>query len=252
MIADVGAPSRERTHSMTRRPPRITAEFLKRRASAQFVVIKEWLIGPDPDPTYDRLNGWKLDQFAMTFVPNLVREYKQARAEEHPSADPRDGFAPRNPTRTLDLNHKLSDEIRCRLLDARYEVKGYQFESNTPIVIPNALLEHMHPIIETSELRELYVPGEIIRWFEKVRVFDLAPATKSPTGRSPTYDWPRLVKKLESEKSVFANMAALVAYCRNQVTAVPGKKTGKGGPDDKTIRDAIEKYELSKFIQSAW
>jgi hypothetical protein len=235
---------------MPRRPPPITVEFLMRRASSQFVVIKEWLFGPDPDPTYDRLNGWKLDQFAMTFVPDLVRAYKRAEAQEHPSAPPSNALAPKNPFKTLELGHELSDEIRRRLLDARYEVKGYQFGSFTPVVIPNALLEQMHPIIETSELREINVPGEVARWFEKVRVFDLQPAAKSLGGRKPIYDWPRLVKQLESEGPVLTSMAALVAYCRKSVAAVPGEKTRKDGADDKSARAAILKYGLKKFIKS--
>jgi hypothetical protein len=103
-------------------------------------VIKEWLLGPDPDPTYDRFNGWRLDQFAMNFVPNLVREYKMARAEEHPSAGPRDVFAPRDPMKAFDLGHKLGDEISQRLLDNRFRVEGYPLHSNELMVIPNALL----------------------------------------------------------------------------------------------------------------
>jgi hypothetical protein len=236
---------------MPRRPPPITVEFLMRRASSQFVVIKEWLLGPDPDPTYDRLNGWKLDQFAMTFAPDLVREYKRLSAEEHPSAGPRDGFAPRNAMKTLDLGYKLSVEIRRRLLDARYEVKGYQFGSYTPVVIPNALLEHMHPIVETSALREQNVPGEIARSFEKVRVFDLTPTTKPSGGRRPVYDWPQLAKKLEEEKPVLTTDAELIAYCRKNFTAVKGKRSPKDGPDTSTIKDAIIKYELKKFIKPA-
>jgi hypothetical protein len=234
---------------MTRRPPPITLEFLERRASAQFVVIKEWLLGPDPDPTYDRLNGWKLDQFAMTFVPDLVREYKILSAEEHPSAGPRDGFAPRTAMKRLDLGYKLSSGINLRLLDARYEVKGYQFGNFTPVVIPNALLEHMHPIIETSELRELYVPGEVARRFEKVRVFDLRATAKSLGGRKPIYDWLRLVEQLESEKPSLTSTAALVAYCRKTIAVMPGVKPRKDGPDDKSARAAILKYRLEKFIK---
>ena len=236
---------------MSRRPLPITVEFLERRASAQFVLIKQWLFGPDPDPTYDRLNGWKLDQFATIFVPDLVREYKKARAEEHPSAGPRDGFSPRNPMKMFDLGRELSDEIRRRLLDAQYKVVGYQVECSSPLVIPNALLEHMHPILETSELRELHVPGEIARWFEHVRVFDLDSTAKSSSGRKPTYDWPLLAKRLEQEKPLLTTMAALVAYCRDNVTVIPGKRAGRDGPNDKTIRAAISEHELEKFINPA-
>ena len=180
-------------------------------------MIKEWLFGPDPNPTYDPLNGWKLDQFAMTFVQDLVRKYKRARAKEHPSAGPRDGFAPKHPMRTLELGHKLSDAIMTRLLDNRFRVEGYPLQSNEVMVIPNALLEHMRPIIETSELREWRVPSETARRFERVRVFNLDPVSKSKAGRKPTYDWPKLAKRLEQEKPVLTDMAALIDYCRESI-----------------------------------
>jgi hypothetical protein len=237
---------------MAKRADQLSLEDHQRRASAQFVVIKDWLLGPDPDPTYDRTNGWKLDQFAMAFFPDLVRQYKRARAEEHPSAGPRDGFASRNPMGTLELGHKLSAEIMRRLLDGQFRVEGYQLQSYAPMAIPIALLEHMHPIVETSEFRELYVPGEIARRFEKVRVFeDLEASTKSKGGRKPTFNWPLLAERLEKQKPVLATDAELVAYCRKNVTVNQGKRASKDGPDNKTITAAIYKYELKKFIMPA-
>ena len=123
--------------------------------------------------------------------------------------------------------------------------------SNELMVIPNALLEHMHPIIETSELRETHVPGENARWFERVRVFDLVPAAKPSAGRKPTYDWTRLTEQLEKERPVLANKAALVAYCGEKVTTNSGKNSKMDRPDDKTIRAAITKYGWEKFIKLA-
>jgi hypothetical protein len=37
------------------------------------------------------------------------------------------------------------------------------------MVVPSALFEHMHQIIETSELRAIYVPGETARRFKAAR-----------------------------------------------------------------------------------
>jgi hypothetical protein len=252
MIADDGAHSSElEPHLMARWPTHITFEFVERRNSAQFGMIKKWLFGPDPDPIYDRVNGWKLDQFAMHFFPDLVREYKKAGAEEHPSAGLRDGFAPRHPMKALELGHKLSDEIIRRLLNTQFRVDGYPLQSNELMAITSPLLENMHPSIETSELRETQVPGENARWFERVRVFDLAAATKQSGGRKPTYDWPRLVVLLEQERPVLTTKAELVEYCRKNVTVIRGKRAQKGGPDDNTIRAAISQYGLEKFINPA-
>jgi hypothetical protein len=235
---------------MAKRSIRITPEFLQRRWDAQFVPKKEWLFGPDPDPTYDQVNGWKLDQFAMTLAPDLVREYKRLSAEEHPSAPPRD-VAPRHPMETLEVGRKLAAEIKRGLLNARFEVSGHHLDSITPMVISHVLLEDMHPIIETSELREINGATDTARWFEKVRVIELAATAKSSAGRKPTYDWPRLAEQLEKEKPVLATMAELVAYCRKNVRVIQGKRAKKDGPDDKTIRDAISQYGLAKFIKAA-
>jgi hypothetical protein len=227
----------------------ITPEFLERRNREQFGVIKRWLFGPDPDPTYDRLNGWKLDQFAMTFLPDLVREYKRVLAEGHPHAALRDPLESRNPWEWIEWSSKLKNEIMRQLLNARFRVEGYRLQSDEPTVIPEALLEHMSPDIETSELREINGATETARWFEKVRVFDLAAAAKPSAGRKPTYDWSRLVDQLEQENPVLATKAELVAYCGKIVTANSGKHAQKDGPDDKTIRAAISKFGLEKFIK---
>jgi hypothetical protein len=226
-------------------------EDYERRTSAQFPVVKEWLFGPDPDPTYDRRDGMKLDQFAMTFVPDLVREYKRARAELHPNAGPRDGFARGHSMKMFELGRKLSVEIKRLFLSPRFEVRGYQLQGYTPMVIPRVLLEVMSPTIETSELREIGVPGETARRFEKVRVFDLAAATKASGGRPPTYDWPRLAEQLEKDKPVLTTEARLVAYCGKNVTTRSGKRAQKGGPNDKTIRDAISQFGMKKYIKPA-
>jgi hypothetical protein len=236
---------------MANRSIRITPEFLRRRWDAQFVPKKEWLFGPDPDPTYDQINGWKLDQFAMTLEPDLVREYKRLLAEEHPSAPPRDPFEPRYPMKTLEVGGKLAAEIKRGLLNARFKVSGYHLDCYTPMVIPHALLEHMHPDIMTSELRDINGATDTARWFEKVRVFDLAAATKQSGGRKPTYDWPQLVVLLQQETPVLTTKAELVEYCRKNVTVIRGKRAQKGGPDDNTIRAVISQYELEKFINPA-
>jgi len=106
----------------------ITVEFLQRRWSSQFVAKKEWLFGPDPDPTYDRLNGWKLDQFAMFFVPDLVRGYKSVMAEGHPHSPPSNPLEFKNPSEWIEWSNKLSDEIMQRLLADRFEVSGYPLD----------------------------------------------------------------------------------------------------------------------------
>jgi hypothetical protein len=252
MIDQEGAHSAKlEAHLMAKSPTPFSFEDHQLRASAQFVAKKEWLFGSDPDPTYDRLNGWKLDQFAMYFVPDLVRSYKRVMAENHPHAPRGDPFEPRNPWEWMECSSKLSDAIMRRLLDNRFRVEGYPLQSIEVMVIPNALLEHMSPTIETSELREINVPGETARRFERIRVFDLAPVSQSKAGRKPTYDWPKLAKQLEQEKPILTDMAALVAYCRKNVTVIPGKRGNKDGPDDKTIRDAIDQLGLEKFIKSA-
>jgi hypothetical protein len=236
---------------MAGRSIHITHEFLQRRWSAQFVPKKEWLFGPDPDPTYDRTKGWKLDQFAMFFVPDVVRTYKRVMAEGHPHAPPSDPLEFKHPWEWIERSNKLSDEIMQRLLADRFEVSGCPLDCYTPRIISHALLENMHPDIMTSELRDINGATDTARWFEKVRVFDLAPTAKSSGGRKPTYDWPRLAEQLEKEKPDLATMAELVAYCRKNVRVIQGKRAPKDGPDNKTITAAILKHGLGKFIKPA-
>jgi len=236
---------------MAERSIRVSLEFVERRTRAQFLTKKKWLFGPDPDPAYDRVKGWKLDQFAMHFVPDLVRGYKGAMAEIHPHAIPRDPLVSRIPWEWMEWGSKLDNEIMRRLLDDRFEVSGCHLDRREPEIISSAFLEHMRPIIATSELCDINTVTETARWFEMVCVFDLEATVKSSAGRKATYDWRGLKEKLERENPGFANMAALVAYCRNNVTVMPGKKAGNDGPDDKTIRDAISEYGLEKFINPA-
>src|SRR5579872_3655887 len=92
MIADAGAHDRTRAHFMADRSISVSLEFVERRTRAQFLTKKNWLFGPDPDPAYDRAKGWKLDQFAMHFVPNLLQGYKRAMAKIHPHATSGDPF----------------------------------------------------------------------------------------------------------------------------------------------------------------
>lgn len=235
---------------MVKRRNHLTFEDHGRRISAQSDLIKAWVLGPDsPDPAYDPLNGWKLDQFAMHFMPHLVRQYKRVLAEGHPHNNSMDPIVLTTPFEWLVWRYKLEIGVIRRLLDTRFRVEGYKLQGFKPKVIPIALLERMRPRIETSELWETDVPGETARRFEHVRVFDLAPTAKPRGGRKPTYDWPRLAEQLEREKPVFANMPALVAYCGDNVKIMPGKKAGRDGPDDKTIRAAISEFGWEKFIK---
>jgi hypothetical protein len=100
----------------------------------------------------------------------------------------------------------------------------------------------MRPTIETSELREINGATETARWFEKMRVFDLAAPAKPSGGRKPTYDWKQLAKKLKKETPALATESELVAYCRKNVTVIQGKRAPKDGPDNKTITAAILKH----------
>jgi hypothetical protein len=243
MIAEAGA------HSC-RTEDTVQERSRERRESAQFITIITWVLGSDPDPTYDPVHGWKLDQFAMAFEPELVREYKRVSKAEYPTPLPTEPFAPSNPIEKIEIKGKLSGKIGRRLLIPRFEVRGCPLGENAPIVIHKALLEPVIFDIETSELRELCAPPETARRFDHVRVFDLAGATKPSGGRKPTYDWQRLTEQLEREKPDLSNRAALVAYCRDNVAVMPGKRAGKGGADGKTIDGAISKHGLEKFIKS--
>jgi hypothetical protein len=70
---------------MAKRPNHFSFEDYQRRSDAQFLVIKEWLFGPDPDPAYDRLNGWKLDQFAMKFVLTWFESTESSQLKSTPT-----------------------------------------------------------------------------------------------------------------------------------------------------------------------
>jgi hypothetical protein len=221
MIADDGAHDRTRAYFMAERSIRVSLEFVERRTRAQFLTKKEWLFGPDPDPAYDRVKGWKLDQFAMHFVPDLVRGYKRAIAEIHPHAIPRDPFESRIPWEWMEWSSELDNEIMRRLLDDRFEVSGCHLDRREPEVISSAFLEHMHPIIATSELCDINTVTETARWFEMVCVFDLKVTGKSSAGRKIIYDWPRLAAKLEKDKPAFPTKEALIGYCRERAIPTP-------------------------------
>jgi hypothetical protein len=209
---------------------------------ARHVQMRDWALSAKlPDPNHDSKNGWTLDQFAMRFAPVLLRRYKKAMAALHKSGN-------RNRDRSydwLEADLKLSGELKAHLLDPRFRVEGYQPGSYIPTVIPRALLETLHPVVETSELCErglIQTP----RIFEKVRIYP--PVDKATAGRKATYDWRALHQLFEQEKPIIRTFAELVECCRSRVKPMPGKLASKHGPDDKTIRDAISKYGLEKFI----
>ena len=137
--------------------------------------------------------------------------------------------------------------MKILLLDPRFRVIGFRPGGYDPEEIPRPILEHLRPDIVLSELIETVVI-EPRRRYERVRVFDLWPEIKTP-GRKAVYDWPTLKGKIERERPNIFSMAELVEHCRNQVTTVSGKPASKNGPDDKTVRGAIDKYGLRKFIK---
>jgi hypothetical protein len=226
---------------METRSNHFSFEDRERRENAQFIAITCWAFATDPDPTYDPVNGWKLDQFAMASVPDRAREYKRICKEEYPSPPPIEPFVPS--LKQIEIRGKLAGEIRRHLLNARFEVRGYQFGSYAPMVIPKALLESMKPVIETSELLELNVPYETARRFEHVRVFKL----KAGPGAERQYGWPAMARQLEKEGVDYPTDAKLVRYCReNLLLSISGERPDPL-PADKTTREAITKYGLWRF-----
>jgi hypothetical protein len=211
---------------------------------ASYAKIRAWGLRPGlPDPTYDSGRGWALDEFAMRFEPALLQRYKKVMTNLHSPPNSRNknhGY------RWIEVSSELSDKLKAYLLDPRFRVEGFRFGAYGPTVIPRPLLEEMQPIIETSELVERGV-REIYRKFEHVRVFQQE-RRKGRSGRPPTYNWPSLRDKLEREKPYLATPLELMEYCRANVKPFPGKRPSLSGPDDGTIRDAISKYELAKFV----
>lgn len=179
----------------------------------------------------------------MRFEPAVLQQYKKAMADFYrPLRSQKD-----HDNCWIEVSSELSDKLEPYLLDPRFRVVGYQPGAYEPTVIPRALLEGMHPLIETSELVERGI-RETFRRFEKVRVYDELTELKAAAGRKPTYDWPALKITLEQEKPRIPTRAALVEWCRAHVKPLPGKSASKDGPDDKTIRAAISNYRLEKFI----
>jgi hypothetical protein len=227
----------------------ISFEDHERRKRARSITITTWVFGPDPDPTYDPLYGWKLDQFAMHFEPELLRAYKRAVIEETrlriagvrvvPDID------------SISNEVELHERIIARLLEKGIEVKGRRPGLYDAEPIPPPLIEIFYPVIETSELVEKGGTEFGIR-YEQVRILVSAPK-KSSRGTKPTYDFLGLSRKLEKEGPIFPSKQKLVDYCRENVRPVPGdrgKKAREDGPDDATARAAIEKYGWMKFVQT--
>jgi hypothetical protein len=210
---------------------------------ARDVRMRAWALGAElPDPTYDPKNGWSLDQFAMRFEPALLQLYKNVVADLYRSPGCPQKY---HGYRWIEVRSELSKELKAHLLHPRFRVEGYQLGAYQPTVITRPLLEGLSPDVETSELAERGV-AETLRRFEKVRVYELV--EKAAAGRKSTYDWSALQKALNQEKPILPTTAHLVEWCRAHVKPVPGKQASKDGPDDKTIREAISKYGLEKFI----
>jgi hypothetical protein len=180
----------------------------------------------------------------MCFEPALLQRYKKVKTDLYKPPGSRKenhGYL------WIEVGSELSDKLQAYLLDPRFRVEGYLLGDYEPTVIPRALLEGMHPVIETSELVERGI-RETFRKFENVRVFDQAADKKASGGRKPTYDWPAVHDKLKREKPHLPNEAELVKWCQANFETVPGKRASKDGPSDKTVRAAILKYGLGKFI----
>jgi hypothetical protein len=213
-------------------------ELLRFQADVQ---IKNWVLTKGlPDSGYNGIIGWKLDEFAMYVEPNLLEDYKKSLRQIY------EGSGPGIDYQWLVAKADLSDRLKAHLLDDRFRVEGYPIGTYEPMVISRALLEGMSPVVETSELRETRVITRNSRKFEKVRVFLVSPNVSA--GRKPTYDWPGLKGLLERTKPDLRNRTELVKWCRENVRTVPGKSAGDG-PDDKTIREAIDRYKLDDFVR---
>jgi hypothetical protein len=201
-----------------------------------------WAAEPMPDSAYDPEKGWKLDQFAMHCEPRELQKYKESSYVHH--------YFP-----AMQRKLNVSEYVRMlafpqligkRLLEFR--VTGFRPGCNEAEQIPLPLLEVLHPIIELSELVDLFhEPPQ--RRYELVRVFHASGPEKSRGGRGPTYNWPKLVNELLQEGRTFETRAALIEYCRANVRAMPGKRRDPDGPHDNTIRPAILKYGLEKLIK---
>jgi hypothetical protein len=210
---------------------------------AKYVQTRAWVLSPEfPDPTYNPKNGWKLDQFAMRFEPALLQLYKHVMADLYRSPGSPQKY---DGVRWIEVDSELSKKLKAHLLHPRFRVEGYQLGAYEPTVIPRPLLEGLSPDVETSELAERGV-AETLRRFEKVRVYELV--EKAAAGRKSTYDWSALQKALNQKRPRVHTTAHLVEWCRAHVKPAPGKQASKDGPDDKTIREAISKYGLEKFI----
>ena len=214
-----------------------------RRESAK----REWSEQPDlPDPTYDPRTGWNLDQFAMHCEAGALREYKRLSFNLH---HPKLAKEPHvlGPLIVFEFGHVINK----RLLEPRFEVRGVRPNKYSPEVVSIPLLEHMYPIIETSELLDLTHWPEIARRrYEHVRVFELA--RKAAGGRPAMYDWERLADKIRTEGIRFSSDRELLRYCRDNVLLRDsGKRPQPGSPDDKTVREAITKHRLSFFVDKA-
>src|SRR5262245_40878597 len=207
---------------------------------AEAAKRREWALSPRlPDPSYDPTAGWSLDQLAMRFESVLLQEYKQVMADLH-SPGVSHGW--------IEVHSALTGKLKEYLLDPCFRVEGVEPGTYGPTLIHRPLLEGMVPVVETSELVERGI-RQIYRRFECVRVFQQEQG-KGRGGRRPTYDWPSLRDKLDRDIPRFPTLPELVDYCRSNVKPLPGQRPSAEGADDATIRAAISKYGLMKFIRS--
>jgi hypothetical protein len=246
---------------------RETDEEIERRLFLTNVAMREWAAQPSlPDPAYDPDAGWRLDQFAMHFEPDLVQERKDyLRQLYNPELRPKRivvvvGAHGREEITVEDFGlgatrtfRDPAGEVHKLLLEKRFRVTGFEPGSYKAEPIPLALLEILHPIIETSELVERRaVLANVARRFGNVRVFrsDKAVSTKH-RGSPEKYDYLALAEKMERERMRFASDAELKRYLMANLRLIKTGKSPKNAPDLHTVAKAIVRHGLKKFVQQS-
>jgi hypothetical protein len=235
---------------------RETEQELKARLARNKTRMFEWARQALPDPTYDSQNGWKLDQFAMHFQPELVYRHKLYVLEQLNPMPVRETVT--DPSGVVHVVTNLSgtfneielgQAINALFLTKRFRVTGFRPGSYTEETIPLALLETLYPVIETCELVEGSGLANAGRRFEHVRVFrSETVSSKRKRGKPEQYTYLDEADEIERKEIRFASKAELIRYLIPRLRWVSTGKIPKNPPDYHTVSDAIDRHGLMKFV----
>ena len=189
---------------------------------------------------------WTLREFAQLKEPEAFEAWWIASAEFKASRlTPQIAFASKRTMRAAYL--ALIECCRPHFVNGSYRITGYLPHLRTEFELLSSILQDVRYFdFGTSEFTDGAYPSPDVIKGIRISARD---EERSLAGRKPTYDWVQLKKHLQTETPVFDSLIGLIEGCRTRVKTRMGGSPPADRPDDKTIRDAIQKYGLNIYIR---